>query len=86
MNPAAIMRNQVMIERVFAARRSQLGMARLLGPLFILRFLARRLTVRQVEAKCLQLLDCTGGAIRGCAPELGFDIDYPQDYEYAVTR
>lgn len=86
LNPAAIMRNRAMIEQVFAARRSQLGMARLLGPLFILRFLARRLTVRQVEAKCLRLLGCTGGAIRGCAPELGFDIDYPQDYEYAVTR
>jgi hypothetical protein len=85
-NPAAIMRNQTMVQRVFAARRSQIGMARLLGPLFILRFLTRRLTVRQIENKCLELLGCTGGAVRGCAPDLAFDIDYPQDYRYAVMR
>ena len=84
-NPAAIMRNQAMVTRVFAARRSHVGMARLLGPLFILRFLTRRLTVKQIENKCLELLGCTGCAIRGCAPELGFDIDYPGDYEYAVA-
>ncbi|MFB3881501.1 MAG: molybdenum cofactor guanylyltransferase [Armatimonadota bacterium] len=86
MNPAAIMANRATIERVFAARRSQLGMARLLGLSFIARFLTRRLTVAQIETKCLQLLGCSGGAIRGCAPELGFDIDYPQDYEYALAQ
>lgn len=82
-DPEAVTRNQQLIERVFAARRSQLGMARLLGPLFILRFLTRRLTLPEIEAKCLEMLGCTGAAVRGCAPELGFDIDYPADYAYA---
>ena len=85
-NPAAILRNYRMVERVFAARRSQFGMARLLGPRFIWRFLTRRLTIEQIESKCLEMLGCTGGAIRGCAPELGFDIDYPEDYRYAALR
>lgn len=85
-NPAAITRNQAMVERVFAARRSQLGMARLLGALFVLRFLTRRLTVRQVERKCLELLGCTGGAVHGCEPELAFDIDYAGDYAYALRH
>jgi molybdopterin-guanine dinucleotide biosynthesis protein A len=84
--PQAVLRNRVMIERVFAARRSQIAMARLLGPWFVLRFLTRRLSVKQIEAKCLQLLGCAGVGIRGCAPELAFDIDYPEDYRYAAAR
>jgi CTP:molybdopterin cytidylyltransferase MocA len=82
-NPEAMTGNQHLIRRVFAARRSQLGMARLLGPGFTVRFLARRLTLPQIEAKCLTMLGCSGAAVRGCAPELGFDIDYPADYAYA---
>lgn len=85
-NPAAVLRKQALIKQVFAARRSQLKMARLLGPSFILRFATRLLTVRDIERKCLELLGCTGGAVRGCAPELGFDIDYAADYRYAVLR
>jgi CTP:molybdopterin cytidylyltransferase MocA len=86
MRPLALLRNRLMIERAFAARRSQLGMARLLGPLFVLRFLTRRLRVAEVEAKCLHILGCTGAGIRGCAPELAFDIDYLSDYRYAAER
>jgi CTP:molybdopterin cytidylyltransferase MocA len=82
-NPEAVTRNQHLVRRVFAARRSQLGMARLLGPGFILRFLTRQLTLPAIEAKCLAMLGCTGAAVRNCAPELGFDIDYPADYAYA---
>jgi len=72
--------------RVFSARRSHLAMARLLGPLLVLRFLTRRLTVKQIESKAIELLGCTGGAVRGCAPELAFDIDYPSDYRYVLMR
>jgi GTP:adenosylcobinamide-phosphate guanylyltransferase len=85
-HPRAVLRKRLMIERAFAARRSQIGMARLLGPLFVLRFLTRRLSVRQVEAKCFELLGCAGSGIRGCAPELAFDIDYISDYHYAIAQ
>jgi CTP:molybdopterin cytidylyltransferase MocA len=85
-NPTALARNREMVERVFAARRSQLGMARLLGAWFTLRFVTKRLGVGQIERKCLDLLGCTGGAIRGCEPEVAFDVDYPDDYRYAVAR
>lgn len=84
--PRALIRIRPAIERAFAARKSQLTMARLLGPLFILRFLARRLTVAHIEERCLKLFGCAGRAVRGCAPELAFDIDLPQDYRYAAAR
>lgn len=85
-NPEAIVRNRPVIERVFAARKSPIGMASLLGPSFILRFLLRRLTVGDVEQRCLDILGCTGGAIRGCAPELAFDIDRLEDYRCAAQQ
>jgi CTP:molybdopterin cytidylyltransferase MocA len=83
-DPVALVRNRSAIERVFASRRSRLGMARLLGPSFVLRFLIRRLTVAHIEQRCREMLGCTGKGIRGCAPELALDIDYPEDYRYAV--
>lgn len=83
-DPAAFIGNRGLIESVFAARRSRLRMVRLLGPRFVLRFLTRRLTVRQIEERCLHMLGCTGRSIGGAGPELAFDIDYPEDYRYAV--
>ena len=83
-NPEAVARNHHLIVRVFAARKSQLAMARLLGPLFIVRFLLRRLTVREIEQRCLQILGCTGSAVRACAPALAFDLDDLVDYRYAL--
>lgn len=85
-NPTAITRNRVMIERAFAGRKSQIAMVRLLGPLFIVRFVTRRLTIGHIQERCLQLLGCTGAAVRGCSPELALDIDLPQDYHYALLN
>jgi len=85
-NPAAIARNRQMIEHAFAGRKRQLAMVRLLGPLFILRFLFRRLGVADIERRCVQLLGCTAAGVPGCAPELVLDIDGPQDYHYAVEH
>ena len=83
-DPKALIRNRSLIERAFAVRRNRLAMARLLGPSFVLRFLARRLGVPDIERRSQDVLGCTARGIRGCAPELAFDIDYPEDYHYAV--
>jgi len=85
-NPEAIIAHRARIEQVFALRKSQLGMMRLLGPLFIVRFLLKRLTIKDIEQRCLDILGCTGGAIHGCPPELTFDIDLPREYRYAVEH
>lgn len=81
---AAVTRNRVCIDRVFAARKSGVKMAMLLGPRIIARFLCRRLTVTHVQGRCEQMLGCSGAAVPGCAPELAFDIDLPEEYRYAL--
>ncbi|MBW3624917.1 MAG: nucleotidyltransferase family protein [Armatimonadetes bacterium] len=84
-NPEILVARQGHIQRAFDARKSRLSMARLLGLGFLLRYLTRRLTVGQIENKCQEVLGCTGGAVYGCAPELAFDIDLPEEYRYAAA-
>jgi len=83
-DPEAILRNRLLIERVFSVRKSQLGMARLLGLGFILRFATGRLAITHIEERCGALLGCSSRAIRDSAPELAYDIDTPEEWRYAA--
>lgn len=85
-NPEAIQANRGHIEGVFAARKSQIGMARLLGLGFIVRFLMGRLTIAHIEQRCTQMLGCSGKAIAKSPPELAFDMDQVGEYRYAALR
>lgn len=79
----ALERSMPQIEKVFAQRKSKLGMAKLLGPVFTYRFLRKTLTVPQIEAKIQSMLGCSGAAVRGAPPELAYDIDDLEDYTFA---
>jgi hypothetical protein len=61
-------------------------MARLLGASFILKFLTGRLTVADIEKRCLDILGCPACAVRRCSPELALDIDLPEEYRYASAH
>jgi CTP:molybdopterin cytidylyltransferase MocA len=85
-NVQALLQARSHIDRVFENRKNKLGMARLLGPQFVLKWLTRRLTVRDVELKIKTLLGSSGAAILGSPPELAYDIDYRDDYDYALKH
>jgi hypothetical protein len=74
-SPAALAANRAHLERVFQARKSRLRMATLLGPVFLARYLSRRLTVPDIELRCRQILRCSGAAVPLETAELAFDID-----------
>jgi len=74
------------IEKVFANRKSKLGMAKLLGPVFLYKFLRKKLTVADIEGKIQGMLGCSGSAVLKSPPELAYDIDYLDDYEYAIEH
>ncbi len=86
MDVKALAGARVHMEKIFANRKSKLGMARLLGPGFLIKFLMKSLTVRDVEQKIQVLLGCSGAAVRNTPPELAYDIDFMDDYEYALTQ
>jgi len=72
------------IDRVFQNRKSIFGMAKLLGPKFLFKFVTKTLNVPDVEQKIQHMLGCTGAAIRNAPTELAYDIDDLEDYEYAA--
>ena len=80
---AALLRNEAHLRALFDARKSQWQMARLIGFGTILKFVTRRLTVEDLEAKASAIAGCRGIAIRHMPPELAYDIDLPAEYEYA---
>lgn len=82
----AFLRIVPQLDRLFDVRKSKLGMARLLGPAFLLKFLTKTLTVADVEGKIRSMLGVTGAAIPDGPPELAFDIDDLDDYEYALAH
>lgn len=74
------------IEEVFKNRKSKVGMVRLLGPKFLLKFATGTLQVRDVEKKVKDMLGIEGAAIPNSAPELAYDIDDIDDYDYAMRN
>ena len=82
-SPEVLRRNRAHIEAIFAARKNQIAMARLLGLNFILRYILRRLSIKDIEKQCRRILNCSGAAILDSAPELAFDMDTPEEYVYA---
>jgi GTP:adenosylcobinamide-phosphate guanylyltransferase len=83
---SALRRARPHIERVFEQRKSKLGMARLLGFGFVVGYLFKTLSIEDVQAKIRSLLDCDGAAVPESPPELAYDIDDFEDYEYAVRH
>lgn len=82
----ALTKSRPHIERIFDARKSQMQMAKLLGPIFIARLLTKRLTVAHIKERCERVLDCRGAVIQNAAPELAFDIDDAPEYRYVVEQ
>lgn len=75
-----------MATRFFDARKQPWRMAGLIGPLVLLRFALGRLSVRDLEATALRVLEMPARAIRNCAPELAFDVDTAAEYRYACAH
>lgn len=73
------------IERVFAKRKSKLGMAMLIGPAFVMKYITKSLTLYDVEKKIESMLNCSGRAVRNAPVELAYDIDDLEDFSYALT-
>ncbi|HLK57670.1 MAG TPA: NTP transferase domain-containing protein [Chthonomonadaceae bacterium] len=82
-DPQTLLRVRPHLEAMFAARKSNFQMARLIGFPFLFRYLLRRLSVEDIVARACELLQCRGVAVHDVPPELGFDIDLAEEYAYA---
>lgn len=74
------------VQKLFQQRKSKIGMVKLLGPSFLFKYLTKTLTVPDVEAKIRGMLGCSGSAVLNAPPELAYDIDDLEDYDYAIRH
>lgn len=79
----AVLKNQEAGERVFARRKSPVKLLRLLGLTFVVKFFLRRLTVADLERKASAILSSRVVAVRSDFPEIGVDVDKPDDWQLA---
>ena len=84
--PDALEKNRALIERVFAARKSQWEMARLLGIGFALRFKMGKLTIAEAETRASVLTGCRCHALLNADARLSADIDDKADYLWVQTQ
>jgi len=69
--------------QLFEARKAPWRMATIAGPLLLLRFAIKRLSIAQLEMRGRALLNVPVLAVRACMPELGYDADSVEEYRYA---
>lgn len=79
--PAVFARCRQVGEDFARHRKNPLQLARLIGPGFVARFLARRLSLADAEHKVTALVGVTGRVVVSEYPELAMDVDKPADYE-----
>ena len=77
---------QQVATRLFTARKSVWAMARLLGPALLALFALRRLRIEDVERRAEHVFGLRARAVRNAPPELCYDVDSLEDYEYALER
>ncbi|HET9393010.1 MAG TPA: nucleotidyltransferase family protein [Candidatus Rubrimentiphilum sp.] len=72
--------------RFFSARKSVMRMAVLLGPVFCVRFMLRRLSIAALEQHAHHVLGIPARAIRDAPPDLAYDVDTLEEYDYAAEH
>lgn len=70
----------------FDARKRPWRMAGLIGPLALLRFFCRRLSIGHLETMATQVVGVPARGVRHCSPQLAFDVDTVEDFRYARTQ
>ncbi len=77
--PRVVKENIKLMETVFNLRKSPLKLFKILGFMFVLKFIFRRLTLEELEKKCSELLGSKVSVIISSFPEIGVDVDKSSD-------
>ncbi|HAP93503.1 MAG TPA: hypothetical protein DCM26_02615 [Desulfotomaculum sp.] len=81
LNPVVLPRCLAKGKELVAARKNPWRLSRLIGITFLIKFLLRRLSLKEAEVKVSKLLGIKGVAVISQYPEIGFDVDKPADLE-----
>lgn len=86
MNPGKIDTALPRLDRIFSLRKSPLRLAGELGVGFIARLLLKRLTLPELEDRFSALFGLRAKAVITPHPEIGTDVDKPEDLGLAVRE
>lgn len=81
LNPDKVEEVMPRLHRFIAWRKSPLKLAGILGPVFIFKFLARRLSIAELERRLPDMFGLSGKAIISGYAEIGTDVDKLSDLE-----
>lgn len=81
--PEAIHNSRWIIDKVIAERKKPWKIVKILGFMFILKFITRQLSLHEIELRASEILGYSGILIISPYPELGTDIDKPSDLSLA---
>jgi GTP:adenosylcobinamide-phosphate guanylyltransferase len=75
----SLLHSLAVIQAAFARRKSIIGLALLLGPVFVVRLALGRLTIEAVARRGSEVLGCSIAVHLTKHPEVAFDVDKPSD-------
>jgi len=83
-NPAVYKRCVENGRKIIDLRKSPIGLCRVLGVTFLVKYICRMLALADVEKKVSELLGIRGAVVRSAFPEVGVDVDKPGDLELVL--
>jgi GTP:adenosylcobinamide-phosphate guanylyltransferase len=81
LNPNVVWRCLPKGQEIVNARKSPLKLCRLVGFMFLIRYLMRSVTLEKAQRKVSRLLGIRGRVVVSMDPELGIDVDKPSDLD-----
>lgn len=82
-SPKVIKRSEALINKTVSMRKKPWQLSRMLGFLFIIKFLLHKLTISEIEERVHDILGVKGVAVVSPYPEIGVDVDKPSDWHLA---
>jgi GTP:adenosylcobinamide-phosphate guanylyltransferase len=79
--PSVVQTYEDMLKKAIDLRKNPLGLARLLGFGCIMKFLTKSLSIVDIEKRVEEMLSLRGKAVLSTYPEIGIDVDKPEDVE-----
>lgn len=79
LEPEVIPSCERVIAQAVAMRKKPWQLSRMLGFIFIVKFLTNRLTLAEIEERVARIIGFRGVGIESPYPEVGIDVDKPED-------
>lgn len=81
MRPEIVESRVHLADQLISLRKDPIGLCKTIGFGFILKFLLRRLSIKEAEEKFSRLLGFKGVAVKCIYPEISMDVDKPSDLD-----